>query len=186
MVNIERYLRKFGLLISLGWASYKAFDNHNLYVKEVDKSENKQEIIDQLREANDLAEKGLESILYNIAANSVNLDIIPLPIWYKIYNPEENRFQMVFINEEFERRYNVSMLEYLGKQDEKVFSDEVAEEFENNDFRAYWSRTPVYVWEPDNNGRIFPVVKWRVDRGNEIFIYGMELPSAEEAGYNDH
>ena len=133
-----------------------------------DKERQTQEII-KVRES-------LIQLVYTISDTSADLSLIPIPIWFKIYDREKDQFSMVYINDAFERKYNVSRERYIGNNDQIVWGDSLAQVFYENDKRAFWSRNPVWALEIDREGRVFPVLKWRVDKGNRIFIYGMELP----------
>lgn len=177
LAKIFTFFRKYGIYASFGWATWKAFDGNRQFVKANERGLAQQEIIDALREAKQKNEASLRSVLYTVSNSSTTLNDIPLPIWYKVYESDKDNFKMVYINNEYEKRYNITAADYLGSEDEEVFDDEVAAIWERNDRRAYWSRKPIFANEKDTMGRFFPVLKWRVDRGNQTFIYGVELPS---------
>lgn len=117
--------------------------------------------------------------VYTISNGSSDLSSIPIPVWYKIYDREADKFTMVFINRAFERKYNVSRETYIGEHDKIIWGDSIGDIFEKNDRKAFWSRTPIYAMEPDRKQRLFPVIKWRIDKGDRTFIYGMELPDED-------
>ena len=124
----------------------------------------------------------ITQLVYTVSNSSADLDLVPIPMWFKIYDRDENDFKMVFINRAFEVKYDVTREYYIGEQDKIVWGDTISRIFRQNDERAFYSRNPVWALEPDRKGREFPILKWRVDRGTRIFIYGMELPDAEYIG----
>lgn len=100
---------------------------------------------------------------------------IPLPIWYKLHDPVNDTFRMVYINDAYEREYGVDRVEYLGKQDIERVNPDIAKKWTETDRKAYWSRVPVFANEPLIGGDTIRVVKWRIDKGGETFIYGLQL-----------
>ena len=170
------FFNKYGKAIIMGisgvWFSFtvlrKDAELHNL-------QDEKSKLIEEVGRIRST----ITQLVYTISNSSSDLDLIPIPMWYKIYDREEDTFMMVFINSAFEKKYDVTRERYIGEQDKIVWGDTISKIFRQNDEKAFYSRNPVWALEPDRKGREFPILKWRVDRGSRIFIYGMELPDTE-------
>lgn len=129
----------------------------------------------KLTETLNLTERNLRAVIYNIAVASAELDDIPLPLWYKIFDPDEKTFKMVYLNHAYEDRFNIKRVDYLGKRDFEITPTNVSQDYTRHDMEAFYSRRPIFVDEKTPNGVPIRVVKWRVDRGDNSFVYGMIL-----------
>lgn len=166
---LAKYSRDIIMVVSGVWFAFSTLKKDS-ELNNVQKEKGKlQEEVATVRES-------IVQLVYTVSNSSADMSIIPIPIWYKIYDRADDTFNMVFINDAFEKKYNVSREKYIGENDKIVWGDSLAKIFYENDKRAFWSRNPVWALEPDRTGRLFPVLKWRVDKGDRIFIYGMELP----------
>ena len=171
--ELFKLLKRYGIYGSLAWVSYKAYWNFTLFNETNIRLQEVQNKVEIYKDAKSLAENNLKSIIYNIAVASGDFDDLKLPLWYKIYDREKDEFRMVYLNQEYESRFNVDKVEYLGKRDFEVNPGDVSKEYEKNDRKAYWSRVPIFVDEKTPGGVPIRVVKWRVDKGGESFIYGI-------------
>jgi hypothetical protein len=164
-----RHLIKHAVVgVSLIWASM------NIYKKDV--------FIRQIVNENNQYEETVKNLnitigmlVDEISRNSVDLDIVPRPIWYKVYNPQDKTMRMVFINREFEKRYDVTREQYLGKTDRQIFGNGASELWRKHDLEVVRTSRPTMFTEYDEDGIGFQVLKWRVDRSGIIFIYGMSI-----------
>ena len=173
--NIQRWIRKVGIFLSLGYASYKALDNRRWALSVTDRLDAKQEEIDDLRSNNEVTRANLKALIYNVSAASMDFDDLPMPMWYKIYDHSSDTYRMVYINRAYEKEHGVDKIEYLGMQDYRIVPEEYAKTWRTNDNKAFWSRSPVEAIEPDGYGGEIRVMKWRLDKGGETFIYGLQL-----------
>lgn len=166
-----KYYRDAIMIISGLWFAYLTIGYKADIQELITEKEKYQEEVATVRES-------IIQLVYTISNSSADMSIIPIPLWYKIYSREDDTFHMVFINDAFEKKYGVTREKYIGESDKIIWGDSLGEVFYRNDKRAFWSRNPIWALEPDRSGRVFPVLKWRVDKGNRIFIYGMELPDS--------
>jgi len=165
--------RIVGLFLSMTFASYKAYENRMLYIASVDRSVMLEDRLDEEREQTEFTKNTLKTVLFNIATANFDFDIIPMPFWYKVYDKENDQFKMVYVNRAYENHYDIERIKYLSNLDKDVHGTERANEYEKFDRKAFSSRTAVFAIEPDILGGKAEVIKWRVDRGGDIFIYGM-------------
>lgn len=87
-------------------------------------------------------------------------ELSPCTQFLKRYMGEDRPFQMMWINREYERVWQVSRDEYEEATDHQVWDDEVAEAFKENDHYAYTHGKCWFI--EDAGGRECLVLKYPV------------------------
>ncbi len=113
------------------------------------------------------------------------LESMDVPAWLKQYDPVDNHFHMLYLNHEYERFYDVSMENYVGKTDFDIYPEDVAERYAAHDRAVYENKTFMrfieYGRTASTGARMVPGVFWkfyvRLADGREL-IAGIQLVGA--------
>lgn len=177
--KIKTYVKKFGLFVSFGLTTYKAFDYRNRYLNaEVEQDELRQ-IISVLREQKIKMDKTYTGILINLGKDdNYDIDDLPFPFWYKIYDAEADDFKMVRFNRAYQDLYGKDPQEYFMRADEKVIGD-LGRVYQANDRKVFETGKPQSFYENyiDEEGgmHVGKYIKWRVEKDTGIYLYGIQF-----------
>lgn len=96
---------------------------------------------------------------------------LPFPYWLK-----DMQGKMIYINSEYEKKFRLRSIDYVGKNDADIWGDEVAERFKANDRIVIESDNEYIIDENELEGYV--VIKWKRRAGNIIIgVAGMCMPS---------
>jgi len=171
----KQFFRKFGILFSLLFSTYKAWDYRVLWIGQVERNEIQNTIINDLREIRSGEAMEMRKILYQIQSEFHDFNDFPFPFWIKIYDPVNDIFRMVYINSAYSEHYGIQRIDYLGKEDQSVYNDSTGKVYRAGDLAALHSDVPINIKEMGIDGAEDAVIKWRVDEGSETYIYGFSI-----------
>lgn len=126
---------------------------------------------EELREKNLL----LSEIMVRVSIDSYDIEDIPFPMGYKVFDSVERTFRMVRVNNAYKKKYSVSNARYFGQKDEKV--DEVNSSiWLMNDLSVMESpeKTPFRFYEPSKLG-IGSWRKWWLEKNGNRYLYFLEI-----------
>tara|TARA_R110002050_G_scaffold155055_2_gene283062 strand:+ start:6574 stop:7167 length:594 start_codon:yes stop_codon:yes gene_type:complete len=169
-------------LISAYWSVLKYGDEKErangyeiiIYEKE-DELDRKQEIIDSLLLENQEKDLLISEIMVKVSIDSYDIEYVPFPMGYKVFDKETRLFRMVRVNNAYKRKYSVSNAKYFGKQDETI--DYV--------YGTQWYRNDLVVikglpmvahrFYEDSSKGIFSWRKWKVVKDEVEYLYFIEI-----------
>lgn len=119
-------------------------------------------------------------LLVNITSDKLDINDIRDPFWYKIYNPETHDYRMVEVNNAYQKLYGTSKTKYFGSVDSLMVVSSIAKAWRANDSIAHANPNEVFTFYERyvNKGGdigIGKFKKWRIDKGNKIYIFGWQM-----------
>lgn len=117
----------------------------------------------------------ISEIMVKVSIDSYDIEDVPFPMGYKVFDKEAKLFRMVRINSAYRRKYGVSNARYFGKQDESI--DYV--------YGTQWYRNDLVVikglpmvahrFYEDSSKGIFSWRKWKVVKDEVEYLYFIEI-----------
>lgn len=96
---------------------------------------------------------------------------LPFPYWLK-----DMQCQMIYINQKYEKTFNVRSVDYIGKKDSDVWSTDEAAKFNANDMKLINGEIEYLTDDQEVPGYV--VIKWKRWAGNILIgVAGMCIPA---------
>ena len=117
----------------------------------------------------------ISDIMVKVSIDTYDIEDVPFPMGYKIYEPKTNTFRMVRVNNAYKDKYGVSNTMYFGNQD-IVFDSENSPEWYKHDLQVISGEPmkPYKFYENSIKG-VWSWRKWKVVKNNDIFLYFIEI-----------
>ena len=135
----------------------------------------KEEIIDSLNL--EIKEKDLliSEIMVKVSIDSYDIEDVPFPMGYKVFDEETRLFRMVRVNNAYRKKYGVSNAKYFGKQDVNI--DHIyGQQWYKNDLIVVKGLPMVaHRFYEDSPKGIFSWRKWKVIKTEIEYLYFIEI-----------
>ena len=125
----------------------------------------------QIREKNLL----ISEIMVKVSIDTYDIEDMPYPMGFKIFDPETKLFRMVRVNEPYRKKHGVSNARYFGKKDVDV-DDVNGQAWYRNDLKVLKlpEKTPERFYEDSKQG-IGSWRKWWVRKNDNQYLYFIEI-----------
>lgn len=95
---------------------------------------------------------------------------LPFPYWLK-----DMQCQMIYINQKYEKTFNIRSVDYIGKKDTELWPGDQASKFSENDLKLINTDTEYLIDDQEVPGYV--VIKWKRWAGNILIgVAGMCIP----------
>jgi hypothetical protein len=170
--SILKNLATIGLGIASGYYGVLKYQQEK--TENIGLSKKNDLLIDERR----LLRRTLDEIVVKVVSDNYDVNDIPMPMGYKIYDKERKSFTMVKVNNSYIDRYGISNIIYFGEEDKKIHK-KYGEQYYNNDIKVINGQERI-VWSFYENtskdgNEIGKFLKWKITKGENEYLYFLQV-----------
>lgn len=135
---------------------------------------------DSIEKESEYTKQTFRAVLYRVVNDAHDFDDLKEAAGFKIYDPSTSSFRMVFVNKEYENRFGVTRIIYLGNLDKTVHGSKKGNVYREHDFRALAANgdtiKAIEPWENKKTGDFgeSEFLKWTKTKDGNTYLYFKE------------